>query len=206
MIELFVEVLHKNFFHCGNSSRGGLLHCGDFSLLCFKTQKKEQTDRTYGLEGVLVSSSAAVESSAVWGGWGEDRWDSGGLEAGLPVSELCGVGVLLPCVGLGKEAEETGVLAVWGEEIAGGVGETAGMSAEEDSTSGWFWLDERRPFLPSCSLAAIFLLSLRRWGEESSTSPSSYLRAVCNTHTDWSNSHFLSMTSSFSLVCLLPRR
>lgn len=124
----------------------------------------------YGLDDVLVSCSVVlVPLGAVWGGRGEPRWDPGGLEAVLQVSEVSGDEALLPnpAVGLREEAEEmvgeTGVLAMIGERRVGGVGEAEGEEpAEEDRRSGRFWLDERRLFLPSCSPAAIFRLSLRR--------------------------------------------
>lgn len=73
-----------------------------------------------------------------------------------------------------REAERTAGGVREGERTAGGVGErTAGVMregtvgvvgeepAEEDRRSGRFWLDERRPFRPSCSPVASFLLSLR---------------------------------------------
>ncbi len=110
-----------------------------------------------------------VPFGAMWGGRGDPRWDPDGLEAGLPVSEDSGDEALLPnpAVGLGEEVEEMvgekGVLAVVGERKAEGVGEAEGEEpAEEDRRSGRFWLDVRRLFRPSCSPAAIFLLSLRR--------------------------------------------
>lgn len=132
-----------------------------------------------------------VPLDAAWGGRGDPLWDPDGLEAGLQGSEVSGDEALLPkpAVGLAEEAEETagerGLLAGEGGRKAGGVGDAEGEEpAEEDRRSGRFWLDERRLFRTSCSPAAIFLLSLRRLKDESSISPSSYFRAICNTHTE----------------------
>lgn len=90
-------------------------------------------------------------------GSGDACWDLDGLEAGLQVS------------GDGE---------VEGEETAG-VGDVEGEEPADDvRRSGRFWLDERRRLLPSPSPpAAVFRRSLR-WWEESSNSPSSYLRAI----------------------------
>lgn len=56
--------------------------------------------------------------------------------------------LLLASVGLDEEV---------GEMIGG-----LGVFVTVGETSGSIWLDKRRLLLPSCSLAAIFLLSLRR--------------------------------------------
>lgn len=112
----------------------------------------------HGLSGVLVSCSwATVPLVVASEGSGDACWDLHGLEVGLQVSGDAG-----------EEAEETaGVGDVEGEE-----------PADEVRRSGRFWLDERRRLLPSPSLpAAVFRRSLR-WWEESSNSPSSYLRAI----------------------------
>ena len=133
--------------------------------------------RTYGLSGAFVSISMVVEPLAgVWGGRGEPLWDTEGLEVELPGSEVSGDEALLSFPGVGLGEEGVGELVEDGETTAGGV---VAVEGEEARRSGRFWLDERRLLRPSCSLAAIFLLSLRRWGEESSISPSSYRRAVC---------------------------
>lgn len=101
---------------------------------------------------------------------------------GLLESEVSGEDGLLPSPGVGLVEETTGS-AVEGERNALGVGDAGREDpAEEDRRSGRFWLDERRLLRPSCSPVAIFLLSLRMGWDESSTSPSSCLRAVCNTH------------------------
>lgn len=134
----------------------GLMSCNTTCQQRALPSDSGQAAWTYGLVGVLVSCSVVVVPlGAVWGGRGDPGWDPAGLDAGLQVSEVRGGRAPLPNPAVGPG--EVGALVTEGERTAGGSGE-----AEEDRTSGRFWQEERRFFRPSCSPAAIFLLSLRR--------------------------------------------
>lgn len=84
-------------------------------------------------------------------------WRCGGDAGGDPAelgdegkgSSASGDGALLLASGVGLDEEV--------EAAIGGLG----VLVTVGETSGSIWLDNRRLFLPSCSLAAIFLLSLR---------------------------------------------
>lgn len=84
-------------------------------------------------------------------------WRCGGDAGGDPAelgeegmgSSASGDGALLLGSGVGLDGEA--------EAVIGGLG----VFVTVGETSGSIWLDKRRLFLPSCSLAAIFLLSLR---------------------------------------------